>query len=71
MAKLNRLTYTIVLFLALCTSSLAETTQSDEAKALIEELGLRAAATPVTNDPDWRPEKIAVLLLPLPGIAGD
>ena len=71
MTKLKQLTSTLILFLTLCASSLADATPSAEAKALIEELDLRAAATPVTDDPDWRPEKIAVLLLPLPGIAGD
>ena len=71
MATLKQLINTLIFFLALCASSLAHTTPSAEAKALVEELDLRAAATPVTDDPDWRPEKIAVLLLPLPGIAGD
>jgi len=71
MPKLKQLFNSIVFFLAFCASSSADTTQPAEAKALIEELGLRAAATPVANDPDWRPEKIAVLLLPFPGITGN
>lgn len=71
MPKLKQLFNSIVFFLAFCASSSADTTQPAEATALIEELGLRAAATPVANDPDWRPEKIAVLLLPFPGITGN
>ena len=71
MTKLQQLSNAIAFFLALSSSSFAQTTPSPEAQALIEELGLRAATAPVANRPDWRPRNVAVLVLPLPGIDVD
>ncbi|MCX2976755.1 D-2-hydroxyacid dehydrogenase [Candidatus Marimicrobium litorale] len=71
MTKLQQLPNAIAFFLALSSSSFAQTTPSPEAQALIEELGLRAATAPVANRPDWRPRNVAVLVLPLPGIDVD
>ncbi|MCP4843197.1 MAG: hypothetical protein GY887_15850, partial [Halieaceae bacterium] len=71
MTKLQQLSKAIAFFIALSFSSFAQTAPSPEAQALIQELGLGAAAAPVANDPDWRPRNVAVLVLPLPGVDQD
>ncbi len=71
MTKLQQLSKAIAFFIALNSSSFAQTAPSPEAQALIQELGLGAAAAPVANDPDWRPRNVAVLVLPLPGVDQD
>jgi phosphoglycerate dehydrogenase-like enzyme len=40
---------------------------SPEAQALIEELGLTEAATPIAKHPNWKPERVIVMLMPTMG----
>ncbi|NQX87468.1 MAG: D-2-hydroxyacid dehydrogenase [Halioglobus sp.] len=40
----------------------ADSTAAAEALVLIEELGLRASPTPMSDRPDWKPKKVAVVV---------
>lgn len=44
-------------------------TATPEAQALIKELGLTEASTPIAKHPLWKPRKVVVMLLPTLGIA--
>lgn len=50
--------------LTLLAATAAAAAPSPEAQAIIEELGLREAAQPISAHPDWKPRRVAVTLLP-------
>jgi phosphoglycerate dehydrogenase-like enzyme len=53
--------------LAIAISALASSGPSLEAQALIDELSLEAAPTPMSKNPGWKPQRVAVLLIPAMG----
>jgi phosphoglycerate dehydrogenase-like enzyme len=54
-----------LLLLAYCiTGNHTVAAPSSEATALIEELGLRAAAQPVSKHPGWDPQRVVIALMP-------
>jgi len=54
------------LFLLFTTPLFAGTAPSAEARAIIEELGLEEAPTPISEHPGWKPQRVLFTLLPTP-----
>ena len=63
---LSLLVSTLVSMVMLSPLTLASTA-TPEAQALIEELGLTEASTPIAKHPLWKPQKVVVML---PGALG-
>jgi phosphoglycerate dehydrogenase-like enzyme len=55
------------LSLLLATTAAANTAPSPEALAIIEELQLQEAPEPISKHPGWKPERVAVMLIPMLG----
>jgi phosphoglycerate dehydrogenase-like enzyme len=69
--RLNKF-WLLVLLPVLCAAPLSHAATpppSPEAVALIKELHLTAAATPIAKHPGWKPTRIVVMLMPKAGIA--
>lgn len=57
------------LLLLLATTAQAGTAPSPEAEAIIKELNLSEAPQPISEHPGWKPERVAVMLIPAMGLS--